>query len=55
MMASINHSDGIVIASESISSNLTKFIEASKKPFLPFAQKDKVAETYTEFYKNIVI
>ncbi|WP_394758334.1 glycogen/starch synthase [Flavobacterium sp.] len=55
MMASINHSDGIVIASESISSNLTKFIEASKKPFLPFAQKDEFAEAYTQFYKNQIL
>jgi starch synthase len=55
MMASINHSDGIVIASEGISSNLTKFIQASKKPFLPFAQKDKYAEVYTEFYKNQIL
>jgi starch synthase len=55
MMASINHSDGIVIASEGISSNLTKFIRASKKPFLPFTQKDKYAEVYTEFYKNQIL
>lgn len=55
MMASINHSDGVVIASEDISSNLTKFIEASKKPFLPFASKDTFAEAYTEFYKNQIL
>ena len=55
MMASINHSDGVVIASESISSNLTKFIDASKKPFLPFAHKDTFSEAYTEFYKNQIL
>ncbi len=52
---SILHSDGVIIASENLSPSLTKFIESSKKPFLPFAHKEKVAETYTEFYKNIVL
>ncbi len=52
MKASILHSDGVVMGSESISSTLTKFIEASKKPFLPFASKDKFAEAHIEFYKN---
>jgi len=55
MMASINHSDGVVIASESISPNLTKFIEASNKPLLPFAPKEKYAEAHTEFYKNQIL
>jgi starch synthase len=52
---SILHSDAVIIASENLTPSLTKFIESSKKPFLPFAHKDKVAETYTEFYKNIVL
>lgn len=54
MKASIAHSDGIIIASENLSSGLTKFIESSKKPFLPFATKDAFAEAYTEFYKNML-
>jgi starch synthase len=55
MMASINHSDGVVIASDMVSSNLTKFIEASKKPFLPFVPKEKLAEAYIQFYKNQIL
>lgn len=55
MMASINHSDGVVFASEEVSSNLTKFIEASNKPFLPFADKDTFTEAYTNFYKNQIL
>ncbi|MFK6999365.1 glycogen/starch synthase [Flavobacterium oreochromis] len=55
MMAAINHSDGVVMGSEEISPNLTKFIEASKKPFLPFAPKDVFAEAYTEFYKTQIL
>ncbi len=55
MMTSINHSDGVIVASESISSNLTKFIEASGKPFLPFASKETFADAYTQFYKNQIL
>ena len=52
--ASINHSDAVIISSENLSSSLTKFIESSEKPFLPFTPKDKFAEVYTNFYKNLV-
>jgi starch synthase len=53
--ASINHSDAVIIASDSLSDSLTKFIEAAGKPFLPFVSKDKFAETYTNFYNNEVL
>ena len=53
--ASINHSDAVIIASENVSSSLTKFIESSGKPFLPFVPKEKFAEAYTSFYKNTVL
>jgi len=52
--ASVNHSDGVIIASENVTSSLTKFIESSGKPFLPFASKDKFAEAYTNFYKSML-
>lgn len=55
MMAAISHSDGVIAGSEEISSNLTKFIQASGKPFLPFASKETFAEAYTEFYKNQIL
>lgn len=54
LKTTISHSDGIIIASESISPDLTKFIESSGKPFLPFVPKDKFAEVYTDFYKTKV-
>ncbi len=54
IMASINHSDAVIIASENVSPSLTKFIESSAKPFLPFATKDKFSEAYTNFYKNML-
>jgi starch synthase len=50
--ASIAHSDAVIIASESLSSSLTKFIESSGKPFLPFVPKDAFAEAYSNFYNN---
>lgn len=55
MKASILHSDAVIVASEDVSPSLTKFIETSGKPFLPFVPKDKFAETYTAFYKNQVL
>ena len=55
MKATINHSDAVIIASEQVSSSLTKFIESSGKPFLPFTPKEKFAEAYTDFYKNSLL
>jgi starch synthase len=55
MKATINHSDAVIIASEQVSPSLTKFIESSGKPFLPFMPKEKFAEAYTDFYKNSVL
>jgi starch synthase len=53
--ASILHSDAVIIASENVSTSLTKFIESSEKPFLPFTPKEKFAEVYTNFYKETVL
>ncbi|AWI27194.1 glycogen/starch synthase [Flavobacterium pallidum] len=53
--ASVLHSDAVIIASETLSPSLTKFIESSGKPFLPFAPKDKFAAVYTDFYKTKVL
>ncbi len=54
LKASITHSDGVIIASDNLSPSLTKFIESSGKPFLPFASQDAFAQAYTSFYKNIL-
>lgn len=54
LKASITHSDGVIIASDNLSPSLTKFIESSGKPFLPFASQDGFAQAYTSFYKNIL-
>ena len=51
----IQHSDAVIIASEHLSSSLTKFIESSEKPFLSFVPKDAFAEAYSNFYNNEVL
>jgi starch synthase len=51
---SIIHSDAVIIASENLSPSLTKFIESSEKPFLPFAPKEEFANAYTSFYKKML-
>ncbi|MDG2430882.1 glycogen/starch synthase [Flavobacterium sp.] len=54
MKSTINHSDAVIIASEGLSASLTKFIESSGKPFLPFVPKDTFAEAYTVFYNEML-
>ncbi|MBP4141031.1 glycogen/starch synthase [Flavobacterium sp. P4023] len=55
LKASISHSDAVIIASDNVPSSLTKFIESSGKPFLPFGSKDAFAEAYTNFYRDQVL
>jgi starch synthase len=52
--SAVNHSDGVIIASSTISASLTNFIESSQKPFLPFTTKENFASAYTEFYKKLL-
>lgn len=52
--ATVMHSDAVIIASSNLSSSLTKFIETSGKPFLPFVPKDAFAEAYNNFYKEML-
>jgi len=49
------HSDAVVSGSEVLSPTLTKFIESSNKPFLPFSSKESMKETYPSFIKNQVL
>jgi starch synthase len=54
IIAAVNHSDGVIVASQNITPSLTKYIESSGKPFLPFASKDNFSEAYTNFYKALL-
>src|SRR5690606_10964655 len=55
MKLTIDHSDAVVIGSEDLNPTLTKYIESSKKPFLPFATTENIQEVYTSFIKAEVI
>ncbi|KAF2518865.1 glycogen/starch synthase [Flavobacterium salilacus subsp. salilacus] len=55
LKTAIAHSDAVIISSENLSPELTKFVEESGKPFLPYVSKDKFSEAYTNFYKNQVL
>ena len=52
MKVAIAHSDAVVAGSEELAPTLTKYIESSNKPFLPFASKETIKEVYTSFIKN---
>jgi starch synthase len=54
MKVAINHSDGVIIATDTVPASLTKYIESSKKPFLPFGAKEDFAQEYTSFYKSMI-
>lgn len=55
LKASIQHSDGLIIASEEVPQSLVDYVKKSGKPFLPFVTKDKFAEAYTDFYKTKLV
>jgi len=55
MKSAIDFSDGIIISSESITEDLTNYIETSGKPFIPFTSKEKMSDVYTDFYKKIAL
>lgn len=54
MKNAIDFSDGVIVSSEVIPQDLTKYIQSSGKPFLPFEAKQNMKETYTDFYLNKV-
>lgn len=55
MKTTVRNSDAVIIASDTLSPSLTKFIESSNKPFLPLKFKDEFAVAYTEFYQNMLL
>lgn len=55
MKLTIDHSDAVVIGSEELTPTLTKYIETSQKPFLPFTPKTSITEVYTNFIKKEVL
>jgi starch synthase len=54
MKASIDLSDGVIIASEKINSELAEYVEQSGKPTLAFQTGDNYIQVYNEFYEKIL-
>lgn len=54
MVNAVKNSDGVILASENTPTDLTKYIESSNKPFLPYATKEEFAEAYTTFYNQFL-
>uniref|UniRef100_UPI00404A40A2 glycogen/starch synthase n=1 Tax=Flavobacterium sp. TaxID=239 RepID=UPI00404A40A2 len=54
MKVSLNHSDAIIVGSESISDDLSAYISSLKKPTLSFTPKENFADAYTNFYQSLV-
>lgn len=55
MKNAIDYSDAVFVGSENVDSDLTEYIESSKKPFIPFLPEENRSESYLEFYKNEVL
>ena len=49
----VTYSDGVIIASENLSNDLTSYVEGSGKAFIPFGPKEEFADQYINFYKSI--
>lgn len=54
MKMAINHSDALIIGSESIPDELSKYLKDSKKPVLDYKNNEEFGEAYKEFYNNLL-
>ena len=54
MKLAINQSDGIVIGSEDVNSELIEYAKKSEKPTLDFKTPDEFEVEYTAFYENLI-
>lgn len=50
----IKYSDGIIIGSEEINSELSKHLKTVGKPVLPFKDESQYIDAYNEFYDKIL-
>lgn len=48
----IDHSDGVILASQEVPEEIVKYTSESKKPFLPYVDKEHFAEAYLNFYRE---
>ena len=50
----IKYSDGIIIGSEEINDDLTKYLKTVNKPVLPYKDESQYIDAYNEFYDKIL-
>jgi len=50
---SINFSDGIIIGTQKINSEVEKYIQTSGKMFLDYHPKETYIDAYNEFYNKV--
>jgi starch synthase len=55
MKIAINHSDALIVGSESIPKDLETYLKDSKKPVLEYKYKDEFGEAYTNFLNSTVL
>lgn len=53
--AAIDYSDGIIIGSKKINSEIEKYIRESGKPFLEYQPADNYIDAYSEFYDEVLV
>lgn len=54
MKAAIDLSDGVIIASQAINSELAEYVEQSGKPILPYLADENYIDVYNAFYAKIL-
>jgi len=50
----IKYSDGIIIGSDNINEELTKFLKTVKKPILPYQDESLYIDAYNDFYDKML-
>tara|TARA_B100001996_G_scaffold233243_1_gene180052 strand:+ start:80 stop:886 length:807 start_codon:yes stop_codon:yes gene_type:complete len=54
MKISVDFSDGVIIGSEKIPSEITEYLKKYKNPVLDYQPKESFIEKYTEFYNKLL-
>jgi starch synthase len=53
--AAIDFADAIIIGSPNVSSELTRYIKSSDKPYLEFQPMEKYIDAFSDFYDEILV
>ncbi len=52
---SVRHSDGVIVASKNVSSEMLTFLKEGDKPFLEFVDPEVFADAYLDFYNEKIL